>query len=86
MDAKVEGLCNLFSLFIFVMIMLRISEPFPPGLKKKKNNGWRTSSGKTVSNKDLFCTLDEAVSALESRKLDVKFWWIERQVRVYIYT
>jgi ribonuclease HI len=71
MDAKVEGLCGNYSRRY--MLALNLS----------KKNGWRTSSGKIVSNKDLFCTLDEAVSALESRKLDVKFWWIDRQVYAY---
>jgi hypothetical protein len=33
-----------------------------------------------VSNKDLFCTLDEAVSRLERHSIDVGFWWIDRQV------
>ena len=47
-----------------------------------KTKGWRTSSGKIVANKDLFCTLDEAIFALERRYIDVGFWWIDRQVHI----
>jgi ribonuclease HI len=45
-----------------------------------KANGWRSSSGKIVTNKDLFCTLDEAISKLERDEIKVGFWWIDRQV------
>ena len=47
-----------------------------------KANGWRNSSGRLVSNKDLFCELDEAISALERQRIGVGFWWIARQVNV----
>jgi hypothetical protein len=31
-----------------------------------------------VSNKDLFCALDEAISKLERAQINVGFWWIDR--------
>jgi len=73
MDAEVEGLSRFLSTIYTVSDL-----PY-------KKNGWRTSSGKVVSNKDLFCTLDEAISALERRHLDVGFWWIDREVHVAIF-
>ena len=51
-----------------------------------KTTGWRNSSGRVVSNKDLFCELDEAISALERRHIDVGFWWIDRKVHLALFT
>jgi len=48
-------------------------------MPKWKANGWRNSSGKIVANKDLFCMLDEVLSALEGHLIDVGFWWIPRE-------
>lgn len=45
-----------------------------------QNNGWINSSGRPVSNKDLFIELDEAISNLESQEINVGFWWIARRV------
>jgi ribonuclease HI len=69
MDAQVEGLCPVF--------LDILSAP----LTLVKTNGWRNSSRKIVANQDFFCELDEAISALEARHIDVGFWWIERQIR-----
>lgn len=51
-----------------------------------KTNGWRNSSGRVLSNKDLFCELDEAISALEHLRISVGFWWIDRKVHVVLFT
>jgi len=67
MDAQVEG--PAFS-FEFYGISLDILQ----------KNGWRTSSGKMVTNKDLFCKLDEVISSLEQCEIKVGFWRIDRQV------
>ena len=67
MDAQVEGLCPVFLDILSALTLV-------------KTNGWRNSSRKIVSNKDLFCELDETISALEACHIDVGFWWIGRQV------
>jgi ribonuclease HI len=67
MDAQVEGLLPLLhSICIYLTLY--------------KANGWRSSSGKIVTNKDLFCALDESISNLERGEINVGFWWIGRQV------
>jgi ribonuclease HI len=41
-----------------------------------KRNGWKASSGAEVKNKDLWQSLDEAVSSARGRGIDVVFSWV----------
>ncbi|KAK0213179.1 ribonuclease H-like domain-containing protein [Desarmillaria ectypa] len=49
-------------------------------LPKWKTKGMRTSQGKRPANLDLYLELDEAISSVERKGIDVGFWLIPREL------
>ena len=69
-------------LFIVVTDSAYLVDCLAKYVYKWRVNGWKTSKGNEVANRDLIESLDKMLDDMSSRDIDVLFWKVDRSENI----